>query len=64
MIDVTQLFPNKTITTVAYGTTELGYPMVLVATSDGHVATLQANGYTVEQEFTVRIISPQPSLQE
>lgn len=59
---LTQLFPGKVITTVAYGTSDLGYPIMLVATADGCVTTLEADGYNVYPEFKVRNL--QTSLQE
>jgi hypothetical protein len=48
-----QLFPNETITTVSYGTNDLGYPIVLVATASGKIAILQGDGYCVEPTFKV-----------
>ncbi len=49
-----QLFPGKTITTVSYGTNDNGYPVVLIATSEGDIITLTADGWTVAPEFIVR----------
>jgi hypothetical protein len=51
-----QLFPGKVITTVSYGTSELGYPIVLIATAEGDIVTLSANGNAVYEEFNFNII--------
>lgn len=48
-----QLLPGKTITTVSYGTNDNGYPIVVVATAEGDIVTLTADGYTVDPEFIV-----------
>ena len=50
-----QLFPGATITTVAYGQDKEGFPMVLVATSDGDIVTLTADGHDVEPDFKLAI---------
>lgn len=54
-----QLFPGKTITTVSYGTDDIGFPVVLIATSDGHITTLTAEGRDVDLEFTINVL-PSP----
>jgi hypothetical protein len=56
MRNMTQLFPGKVITTVSYGTSELGYPIVLIATAEGDIVTLAANGNAVFEEFNFNII--------
>lgn len=48
-----QLFPGQTITTVAAGTDDNGYPCVLIATADGDIMVLTADGYNVDPEFKV-----------
>lgn len=53
-----QLFPGKVITTVSYGTSDNGFPIVLVATSEGDVITLTAEGHVVNETFTLKVLSP------
>lgn len=55
----TQLFPCKIITAVSYGTSDNGFPMVLIATSAGDIVTLEAQGHDVDEAFTLTDLSQQ-----
>jgi hypothetical protein len=53
-----QALPGKTITTVAFGTSTDGFPLVLICASDGTIVRLDAHGHHVEPTFRVSVITP------